>query len=252
MNKRSTTIDNPGASPEFHPLYSQIKELLIQRMLRGDWRPGELLPSEFKLAAEFKVSQGTVRKALDELTAEKAVIRMQGKGTFVAARNTRGTPLHFFRIMRDDGAKWEPHNTRLLSCSQAPATEAETKALGLPPDSRVMRMDRLRYFAGKPMIRESQSFAAERFPDLENTYRDATKVNLYSLLEQKYGVLIVKAEEKLRARAATAEECQLLELAPQAPVLDILRLSFAIDGSPIEYRKMVCETSQQHYATSSV
>lgn len=250
MNKRSESTP-PGASLDFNPLYSQIKDLLIQRVLRGDWRPGEMLPSEFKLAAEFKVSQGTVRKALDELAAEKAVIRMQGKGTFVAARAARHTPLHFFRLVLDHGKQWVAHNTKLVYFREETAHADEVKALVLPAGERVLRMDRLRYFEERPMIRESITLSAARFPNLEAKYKDAPKANLYVLLEQEYGVLVVKAEEKLRARAATNEEAKLLDLAPNTPVLDIERLSFAIDGTPIEFRHMVCETSRVHYTASS-
>jgi GntR family transcriptional regulator len=251
VNKRKESTNKSEASPDFHPLYLQIKELLIQRVLRGDWRPGELLPSEFKLAAEFNVSQGTVRKALDELAAEKAVIRMQGKGTFVAARNTRHTPLHFFRLIHDSGQRWEPHNTRQIFFKEDDPTEEETKNLVLPADSKVLRIQRLRYFADKPMICETITLAAARFPNFETVYRQAQKANLYVLLEKDYGILVVKADEKLRARAATEHEAKVLELAPNTPVLDIERLSLAIDGAPIEFRHMVCETSQQYYATSS-
>lgn len=241
----------PGASLDFHPLYAQIKDLLIQRVLRGDWRPGEMLPSEFKLAAEFKVSQGTVRKALDELAAEKAVIRMQGKGTFVAARDTRHSPLHFFRVALDNGARWVPHDTRLVSFREEAAREDEATALALPSNGLVFRMVRVRYFEERPMIRECTALAAARFPNLETVYKSAPKMSLYSLLEKEYGVLVVKAEEKLRARAATADEAQLLELAPNTPILDIERRSFAIDHTPIDFRHMICETSRQHYATAS-
>jgi GntR family transcriptional regulator len=252
VNKRTESKDKSGSSLDFHPLYLQIKELLIQRVLQGDWKPGELLPSEFKLAAEFKVSQGTVRKALDELAAEKAVIRMQGKGTFVAARNTRHTPLHFFRIILDSGEQWVAHNTRLLELQEDTPTEEEAKNLVLGADSRVLRIERLRYFADKPMIREVVSLAAARFPNFAAVYKQAQKSNLYALLEKDYGVLVVRANEKLRARAATAHESEILELAPHTAVLDIERLSYAIDGSPIEFRHMICETSRQYYATTNV
>lgn len=251
MNKRHESEDKSGSSLDFHPLYLQIKELLIQRVLRGDWRPGELLPSEFKLAAEFKVSQGTVRKALDELAAENAVIRMQGKGTFVAARNTRHTPLHFFRLVLDSGERWVPHSSRLVLFKEDEANEEEVARLALPPGGRVLRVQRLRLFSGKPMIFENVALAAARFPNFDTVYNRAQQANLYALLEQEYGVLVVKAEEKLRARAATDRESDLLELAPKTAVLDIERLSFAIDATPIEFRHMVCETSSQHYATSS-
>ena len=171
MTKRSESTEKAGATLDFHPLYLQIKELLIQRVLRGDWRPGELLPSEFKLAAEFKVSQGTVRKALDELAAEKMVIRMQGKGTFVAARNTRHTPLHFFRLTIDNARRWQPRNTKLLSLTREPATETEAASLALSAGARVYRIHRVRYFENTPMIYEILSLAEDRFPNFEEIGR---------------------------------------------------------------------------------
>lgn len=251
VSKRSESTDKSGSSLDFHPLYLQIKELLIQRVLRGDWRPGELLPSEFKLAAEFRVSQGTVRKALDELAAEKAVIRMQGKGTFVAARNTRHTQLHFFRLMLDSGDRWLPHDTRPIFCKEDDATDEEASGLALSPGERVIRVGRVRYFNGRPMICETVAFAAARFPGFEVIYNRAPQTNLYALLEKDYGMLVVKAEEKLRARAATSQEADLLGLAPGTAVLDIERRSFTIDSMPVEFRHMVCETSGQYYAASS-
>src|SRR3569623_1784786 len=70
-----------GTSPTFSPLYQQIKALITQSLQSGEWKPGELIPSEVELANRFKVSQGTVRKAIDELSAENLVVRRQGKGT---------------------------------------------------------------------------------------------------------------------------------------------------------------------------
>jgi GntR family transcriptional regulator len=250
VTKHSESTEKAGVSLDFHPLYLQIKELLIQRVLRGDWRPGEILPSEFKLAAEFKVSQGTVRKALDELAAEKMVIRMQGKGTFVAARNTRHTPLHFFRLTIDNDRRWEPHNTKLLSLTREPATGTEATALGLPAAGRVFRIHRVRYFEQTPMIYEVVSLAEDRFPDFESIFRRDERANLYALLEQTYGVLVVKADEKLRACSAGEHEAGALAVSLGTALLSIERVSYGIDGTPIEWRRMVCETSRQHYATT--
>ena len=71
-------------TPAFSPLYQQIKVLILKSLQASEWKPGEPIPSEMELAARFRVSQGTVRKAIDELAAENLVIRRQGKGTFVA------------------------------------------------------------------------------------------------------------------------------------------------------------------------
>jgi GntR family transcriptional regulator len=83
----SGVTGNASGSPTFSPLYQQIKSLIMQSLQSGEWKPGELIPSEVELAYRFKVSQGTVRKAIDELSAENLVVRRQGKGTFVATHH---------------------------------------------------------------------------------------------------------------------------------------------------------------------
>ncbi|HMX17596.1 MAG TPA: GntR family transcriptional regulator, partial [Rhodocyclaceae bacterium] len=84
-------------SPTFSPLYRQIKSLILQALEAGEWRPGEAIPSETELAGRFSVSQGTVRKAIDEMASENLLVRRQGKGTFVA---THSDPRAFFRFLR--------------------------------------------------------------------------------------------------------------------------------------------------------
>ena len=71
----------------FAPLYRQIRQLIVSALDQGEWKPGELIPSEMDLAVRFQVSQGTVRKAIDELAAENLLVRRQGKGTFVATHH---------------------------------------------------------------------------------------------------------------------------------------------------------------------
>ena len=79
----STVKDADPASQAavYAPLYPQIKDPIVQGLQRGEWKPGEMIPSELELAARFQVSQGTVRKAVDELSTENLLVRRQGKGT---------------------------------------------------------------------------------------------------------------------------------------------------------------------------
>jgi len=88
-------MDKQLVSPSYRPLYEQIKVMITQSLIAGEWRPGEAIPSEFELAARYKVSQGTVRKAIDSLSAENILIRRQGKGTFVATHNAEVIKLRF-------------------------------------------------------------------------------------------------------------------------------------------------------------
>ena len=91
------------ATPAFSPLYQQIKGLILQSLQTGEWKPGEAIPSEMELSARFRVSQGTVRKAIDELAAENLVVRRQGKGTFVATHSEQHVQYRFLRLMPDSG-----------------------------------------------------------------------------------------------------------------------------------------------------
>src|SRR3978361_2215001 len=95
--------DPSGSSPTFSPLYQQIKALIMHSLQSGEWRAGELIPSEVELANRFKVSQGTVRKAIDELSAENLVVRRQGKGTFVATHHDARAQFRFLRLKPDVG-----------------------------------------------------------------------------------------------------------------------------------------------------
>ena len=99
-----------GASPTFSPLYQQIKALITNSLQAGEWKPGELIPSEMELASRFKVSQGTVRKAIDELSSENVVVRRQGKGTFVATHNEARSQFRFLRLVPDEGVQRHPEN----------------------------------------------------------------------------------------------------------------------------------------------
>ena len=105
----------PASSPTFSPLYQQIKGLITQSLESGEWKPGEIIPSEVELAGRYKVSQGTVRKAIDELAAENLLVRRQGKGTFVATHNEERAQFRFLRLLADDGVE-HPHVSRLLEC----------------------------------------------------------------------------------------------------------------------------------------
>src|SRR3978361_1414726 len=104
-----------GSSPTFSPLYQQIKALLTQSLQSGEWKPGELIPSEGELAGRFKVSQGTVRKAIDELAAENLVMRRQGKGTFVSTHAERHVRYRFLRLVPDSGNEG-PAQRDILDC----------------------------------------------------------------------------------------------------------------------------------------
>lgn len=234
-------------SPRSRPLYSQIRELLIGRMLSGDWRPGHMLPSEFKIAEEYGVSQGTVRKAIEDMEAERLVVRRQGKGTFVIARSLPTTNFNFFRVAPNNGGKLPPPSNRTLLLRKEPATAPEIKALALKRDAQVYRFHRVRLFNNVPVIIEQIVLPESIFPNFDEVYRADPQPHIYVVFERKFGIVVSKADEQLTAVAATEDEASALDLAPGTPLLRIDRVGYGIGDRPIEIRALICHTANYHY-----
>src|SRR6478672_7444535 len=134
-------------SPTFSPLYQQIKALITQSLQSGEWKPGELIPSEVELAGRYKVSQGTVRKAIDELAAENLVMRRQGKGTFVATHNEARAHFRFLKLMPDEGVPHHPDH-QYLEVKRLRAAAEVARLLDLKSGDAVVYIKRLMSFDG--------------------------------------------------------------------------------------------------------
>lgn len=242
-------VSNVRVALEPRPLYAQVKELMIGRMIEGIWKPGAVLPSEVQLAAEFGVSQGTVRKALDALAAENMVIRRQGRGTFVAEHDEDRTLFHFFHLVGTDGARQLPTST-VLSCRNGKANREEAGRLTIGRGAGVVRVRRMRKLNGTPSVFESIAVPIDLFPglgtggELPNT--------LYELYERGFGVTIARAEERLRAVGAPKEVAAQLKIEAGAPLLEIDRVAFALDGRAVEWRVSHCDTQRHHYLAELV
>lgn len=248
MGKRVTLEKQAmDPKPEFQPLYLQIKQLLIQRVLTGEWRPAQLLPSEMKLAEEYDVSQGTVRKAIEEMAADNLVVRQQGKGTFVATHRSSSQPFRFIRLVSDQSSDRHP-STKFISIKTGIATATERERLGLPSGARVLRTERLRSFGGQPCIIERIVIDIGGLPDLDAILDRLRPGSIYSLLEQEYRVMIVRVVEELRAVAADKGDAKLLDIPVGHPLLEIDRIALSLDQRRVEWRVSRCDSRFLHYA----
>ena len=140
----------PGGAA-FSPLYRQIKDLIVQSLDHGEWKPGEAIPSELELAARFQVSQGTVRKAVDELAADHLLTRRQGKGTFVSTHHEPRVRFRFLRLSPDEGEP-SPTESRILDCRRIRATAEMARSLDLRPGDGMVAIRRVLSFSGVPTI----------------------------------------------------------------------------------------------------
>ncbi len=238
-------------TPDFKPLYLQVKDLMVRRLASGAWRPGEALPSEFQLADEFGVSQGTVRKALDELAAQNLLDRKQGKGTFVAQHTAQRALFHFFHLIADTGERALP-GARMLSLAKAKADRGEAMRLGLRTGSLVIRLKRLRLLGQRVAIHERIVLPAALFPGFTDRLSVDVPNELYRYYEERYGVTVARAVEKLKAVAARPDEAKPLGLKNGAPLLEIDRLAYTVDGRAVEWRRSRCDTAGHHYISEIV
>lgn len=227
----------------FRPLYRQIRDHLVQRLVDGAWAPGEALPAESRIAAELGVSVGTVRKALDEMAAEHLVVRRQGRGTFVADHDERRVLFRFFKLVPDGAPRAFPES-RVLEVRRDRADDAAAAALGRSTGAQLVRITRLRFLAGETTVLEEIALPAALVPGLEAR---PVPNNLYQLYAVDYGLTIARATERLKATAADARQARHLAVAAGSPLLAIDRIATTIDGRIAEWRVSTCRTDRAHY-----
>jgi GntR family transcriptional regulator len=235
-----------GSAPTFSPLYQQIKALITQSLQSGEWKPGELIPSEVELAARYKVSQGTVRKAIDELSSENLLVRRQGKGTFVATHHEARAQFRFLRLMPDSGEAHNPEN-RFLEVKRVRAPAEIARMLDMKSGDSVIFIRRVQAFDGVPTIVEELWLPGMLFKGLTAERLAEYKGPMYGLFETEFGTRMIRAMEDIRAVSADPSVAQLLGMAAGAPLLSVERVSFTYGDKPVEVRRGLYRTDRHHY-----
>jgi len=233
-------------SAVFAPLYQQIRHLLVESLRQGEWMPGAAIPSETELANRFQVSQGTVRKAIDELAAENLLVRRQGKGTFVATHNEPKAQHRFLRLVPDHGARGVA-SSRFLECRTVRAVAEVTSRLGLRAGASLIHIRRVLLFGDAPTVLDDIWLPAGPFRRLSADMLAQYNGPLYGLFESEFGVRMIRAEEQLRAVAATPEAVASLQVAAGSPLLRVDRVSYTYGDRAIEFRRGHCATTDFHY-----
>ena len=267
MNQTSASVAEPAAAtasigpaeeghatpaqltPYFSPLYQQIKALVLQSLQAGEWKPGESIPSEMDLATRFRVSQGTVRKAVDSLASDNLLVRRQGKGTFVATHAEALVQYRFLKLMPDlgDSSSEGPAQREIIDCKRLRASSDVAKALALRAGDAVWQVRRVLSFAGRPTILEDlwlpggpfKGLTAERLSDYHGP--------MYALFETEFGVRMVRATEKIRAVLPDPAQSLLLKVGHDTPLLSVERVAFTYNDVPMEMRRGLYLTDTHHY-----
>ena len=255
-------------TPSFSPLYQQIKSLILQSLQIAEWKPAEAIPSEMELAARYGVSQGTVRKAIDELASENLLIRRQGKGTFVATHTAPQVQTRFLRLVPDnpsDGTAagldrsdtYSSNGKNILvdrtitAFSRQKATSDIAQALNLKTGDAVIYIQRVLAYPAQgvsiPTILEDIWLAGAPFKGLNLERLAQSSAPMYALFEAEFGVNLVRATEKIRAVNPSAQEAALLQVTTTSPLLRVERVAYTYNNTPIELRTGLYRTDTRHY-----
>ena len=239
-------FDHKLSSPslDFQPLYLQVSDSIKQLIVKRHWLPGEALPSEFRLAEEFNVSQGTVRKALNLLTDNKIVTRRQGVGTFVSEHTSQDALFRFFPLQADGESDNSP-KAELLSVELCSAPAEAIKALQHNKKDKVTKLVRRRILDNKFCMSETIYLPQSYFPDIHQS--SDIPHTLYHYYQNKFNQTVHKTQDSIKAVLATIDDAKMLAIKVGDPLLLVSRVTESIEGKRIEYRLSKCRSDHYHY-----
>lgn len=267
MTSSHTKPVESSLTPSFSPLYRQIKALILQSLQSLEWKPAEAIPSEMDLAVRYNVSQGTVRKAIDELASENLLVRRQGKGTFVATHSAQQVQTRFLRLVPDapsaqaatgesdtysENGKSILVNRTITAFSRERANKDIAAALNLKTGDAVICIQRvLAYKNAKdqsiPTILEDIWLAGAPFKGLSLDRLVQSSAPMYAMFETEFGISMVRATEKIRAVNPSKQQADLLQVNIHEPLLKVERVAYTYNHTPIEVRTGLYRTDSRHY-----
>lgn len=218
------------------PIYEQIKEYILLQIQSGEYVQGDRIPSERALSDSLGVNRQTVKKALDELVHAGHLSVYIGKGTYVNQRRFDMQLETLTSFTEEMGRRGKRASSRVLSRGVAPATPAEAHLLQIPSGAPIVNIVRLRLADDTPMAIERTQLVEAYCPGILNGHDFATH-SLYDVLRRQYAIQLVRAEQTIGARRATAEESHLLDVPPEDPILEITRITYDTLGQRVEFTR---------------
>jgi len=218
------------------PRYYQLKEIMREKIEAGEWKPGDLIPSERELCEQYGISRMTARQAITELVNEGLFFREQGRGTFVSHQKITQQLIRLTGFTEDIKARGQQPGTRVLLAQMCTPDEAAITRLRIKANQPVFHLRRLRLANDEPLALESSHLS---FMGCERLLEEDLGQSLYALLEKKYGLPLIEAEQELEAGIATAEEAQYLKIPVGSPVLYIRRTTYTERNIPVEFASSV-------------
>ncbi len=214
------------------PLHIQVEELMRKLIASPEYKNGALLPKEIELSNRLGVSRNTIRQATNKLEYEGLLTRKKGVGTKVAIKSALSTGLDhwysFTQEMKERGIEVENLKIRTEFVR---ANEKIARFFNIDLHKEVLKLSKLKGTAGDPIV----YFESYFHPRIGVSERDDFSIPLYRMLEDKYGVTVVRSNEHISAILAGAVMAKKLKVEPRAAVLLRERYVFDPGDRPIEY-----------------
>jgi GntR family transcriptional regulator len=240
MIKNNRGAGNPS------PVYFKLQKELQQAIERGRWTPGERVPTEKKLAEIYKVSVGTVTKAILNLVNEGFLYRIQGSGTFVAGSTLRFGSIRYYLFLREFGDQEENLRIKLLELKSIKGVEAVNRYLKIEPTQGLFQLKRVLFSGERPAVYSISYLPQKMLKGFENFAPGRFEKNpLYMTIEESYRLPTILNQELLSAIPAQSEAAKALNIEEGAPVLLAEMLAFTYKERPYEYRRSYCLTGEK-------
>lgn len=213
------------------PAYQRIQAKIRKTIEAGELRPGDAVPSERELARVHEVSLMTARHALASLEKQGAVERRPGVGTFVSAPK-----IHFNKLMsytEQMGSRSLTPGSKIILAKTVNDEHEVNARLALSPNSRVVKIERLRHVEGEPFALETCYLSAAQFSGLLSS--PLHRESLFATLERDYNVELGYADEEVDATAADPRTSELLGVPKREPLLRIRQVIYSTKGVVILY-----------------
>lgn len=229
------------------PLYYKFQIELKKKIESDQFAPGDMIPPERKIAKEYNISLGTVRKAILNLVSEGFLYRIQGKGTMVAGSSIIRKNIRYYRFRKDFFDKNNPnHKIKLLDISKIPGEVKINHLLKIKPQKDLYLIKRRFIHQTIPYIYSISYLEYDKFSSLKKFSRfHFEKVPFYTFLEDKFGIPTLSNRELISAVAAEQEVAEVLSIIPGDLVLKIEMLSYTYKKKPYEYRICYCLTENR-------
>jgi len=216
------------------PLYFQLKQQVLEKILSGALGMDEQIPNEMDLGQSLGVSRSTVRQAVSELVSEGYLQRVKAKGTFVSRPKVDEGFLQKLESFNSEMAqKGMQPTTKVLALRALPGPNKVTRRLCIPSGSSVVYLCRLRFADGEPVVYLETYLPYDRYAGLLE--EDFTDQSLYSFLECKYNARVIKAIREIEAVQATPMEAKYLNIPRNSPVCLVKTLATIAGDVPVEY-----------------